>query len=50
MDLKSITSHSMFGILIEGIGFLFAVGAIGYIVIEGGLGEYAKIFAQAICG
>lgn len=50
MDIKTIMNHGFFGILIEGLGFLFAVGVAGYIIIEGGLGAYAEVFAKALCG
>ena len=50
MDLKTIMNHGVFGVIIEGIGFLLAIGAAGYMVLGGGLGEYAKVFARALCG
>ena len=50
MDIKSIINSSIFGVLLEGIGILFVIGVLGALVFEGGLGEYARIFAQALCG
>lgn len=50
MDIKSILNESLFGILLEGIGFLFVIGMIAAVIMGGGLGAYARLFATALCG
>lgn len=50
MDIKSILNESFFGVLIEGIGFLFVITMIAAVILGGGFGEYARLFAAALCG
>lgn len=50
MNLKDIFDKVINEITVEGLGTLFCIGVVVFLVFGGGLGEIAKLFAQAFCG
>ena len=50
MDIKDLMKQSIFGVLIEGIGFIAILGILLNVICGGGLGEIVRLFASAICG
>ena len=50
MRLKDFFNLAIFDVLVEGLGFLFGISVILYLVFGGGLSEIVKFFAQAFCG
>ena len=50
MDIKELMKESIFGALIEGIGFIAIIGLLLDAICGGGLGDIVRVFASAICG
>lgn len=50
MDLKELMNQSIFGVLIEGIGFIAIFSILLKVICGGELGNVVRLFASAICG
>ena len=50
MDLENIIKHSIFVVLLEGIGFIAILGILLEVICGGGLGDIVRLFASTICG